>query len=76
MYRPPDRRTRVAVKGSQLGTALEALRKAIPLEDDDTARADLTTVAAVVAVARQRADTEYADIRQADARLASAALEA
>ena len=75
MYRPTDRRTRVAVTSSLLGTALDALRKAIPLEDDDDARAQLTTTAADVARARDRADTQYANIRQADAQLAAAALE-
>jgi hypothetical protein len=75
MYRPTDRRTRVAVKASLLETALTALRKAIPLEDNDIWRARLTEEAADLAADLRRTESEYADIRQADAQVAAAALE-
>lgn len=75
MLHPTDRKTRVAVRASYLGTALNALRGAILVTDDDTERAHLTQLAADVALAGRKAGTEFADIRTAEARLVTAALE-
>jgi hypothetical protein len=72
---PIDRKTRAAVQGSQLRTALEQARRAIALEDDDAWRARLTTAAATLAEAEQRANRTWADLREAEARVASSALE-
>jgi hypothetical protein len=75
MIIPHDRKTRIAVQGTYVRQALEALRRAIVLEDDDTWRADLTTAAATLAVKQRRADQQYADIRHSEAAMAAAALE-
>jgi hypothetical protein len=61
---PADRKTRVAVRGTYLHQALEALRRAIPLEDDDDWRGRLTEAAAVVAYAERHAGRQYAQIRE------------
>jgi hypothetical protein len=75
MIVPHDRRTRVAVQGTYVRQALEALRRAIVLEDDDAWRADLTDAASTLAVKQRRVDQQYAEIRQQEATVAAAALE-
>jgi hypothetical protein len=75
MIVPNDHKTRVAVQGTYVRQSLEALRRAIVLEQDDTWRATLTGAAASLALKQREIDHEYADIRQREAKIASAALE-
>lgn len=70
---PADHRTRAALLGSYLGTALSAMQKAIPMAPDSGTKAQLTEAAAVIAYQASRAEADYAEIRRAD--LAAAALE-
>jgi hypothetical protein len=70
-----DRKTRLAVKASYLETALSALRKAIVQEDDDARRGDLTEATAAVSMHKRLADSDYADVREAEARLAHTLLD-
>lgn len=72
---PTDHKTRVAVQGTYLRQALEALRRAITLEDNDEQRDVLTGATAVVALVQRATAQEYADIRQREAQTVSAALE-
>lgn len=76
MIFPNDRRTRIAVKASYLRTAQDALVRATQMEDDDDRRGRLTTLTAGIAQEQHAADTEWADLREAEARTAAAALEA
>lgn len=72
---PRDQRTRVAVQATYLRQALEALRRAIQLEDDDAWRADLTDTASALAGQQRRAGQQYTAIREREAAVARAALE-
>jgi hypothetical protein len=71
-----DPKTLTAVEASYLDTALGALRRAIVFEADDTTRAQLTDATACVARVKSRTDQRWADLREAEARVAAAALEA
>jgi hypothetical protein len=75
MIVPTDRKTRVAVQGTYVRQALEALRRAIVLEDNDDVRGELRDAATTLTDRKRRLDQEYAEIRQAEASVASAALE-
>jgi hypothetical protein len=76
MIFPHDHKTVVAVQGTYVRQALEALRRAIALEEDDAWRGPLTDAAATLALKQRRIDSEYAEIKRRAADTAAAALEA
>lgn len=61
---PTDPRTRVAVQGTYLRQAIEAMRRAASLEDQDDVRGLLTGACATVALISARNDRNYADLAQ------------
>jgi hypothetical protein len=75
MIYPNDPRTRLAVKASYLRTAQDALTRATQVEDDNARRSELTRITAAVAQQQALADAEWVDLREAEARVATAALE-
>lgn len=70
-----DRKTLTAVEASYLDSALNALRRAIVFEIDDGRRGQLTEATACVARIKWVTDQRWADLREAEARTAAAALE-
>lgn len=70
-----DPRVASAMQTAYLGSALDLVRKAIPLEHDDARRTRLTTAAAVIAEVEHEAAQRFADHSRRQADLAAAALE-